>query len=319
METMSSQCPACDSAEFRLLFTASDRLYHTTSERFQVVECKQCRLMQLAPQPTPAELEQYYPKNYWFTPEGSAASRLEEIYRRFVLRDHVRFVERALRESGQTGPVLDVGCGGGLFLRLLRDRGFRVMGLDFSIDAARVAWTSNGVPATCATLSSAPLPPESFAAVTMFHVLEHLYDPRAYLEAARDLLRPEGRLIIQVPNAGCWQFLLLGATWNGVDVPRHLFDFRPADLDRLLDSCGFEVLRRKYFSLRDNPAGLATSLAPALDPMARRVRQSREGPRERLAKDLLYAAFVAAALPFTAIEAACRAGSTIMIEARKKT
>jgi hypothetical protein len=121
-----------------------------------------------------------------------------------------------------------------------------------------------------------------------------------------------------VPNAGCWQFLLLGPAWNGVDVPRHLCDFRPADLDRLLDSCGFEVVRRKFFSLRDNPAGLATSLAPSLDPMARRISHAPELPRIRLAKDLLYGALVLAALPFTVVEAACRAGSTIMIEARKK-
>src|SRR5262249_32004814 len=110
---------------------------------------------------------------------------------------------------------------------------------------------------------------------------------------------------------------LLGASWNGVDVPRHLYDFRPADLERMLDACGFKVPRRKYFSLRDNPAGLATSLAPGLDPMARRLPQSKEGPRERLAKDLLYGALVMASLPFTALEAACRAGSTIMIEAKK--
>jgi len=316
---MLSHCPACDGAEFQPLFTASDRLYRTTAERFQVVECKQCRLMRLSPQPEPAELENYYPKNYWFTPEASAASRLEEMYRRFVLLDHIRFVERALRESGESGPALDVGCGGGLFLRMLRDRGFRAIGLDFSLDAARAAWTSNHAPAACATLSLAPFRERSFSAITMFHVLEHLYDPRSYLRAAHDLLQPEGRLIIQVPNAACWQFRLLGAAWNGVDIPRHLYDYRPPDLDRLLDSCGFRVLRRKYFSLRDNPAGLATSLAPDLDPMARRIRKVKEGPGERLAKDLLYGALVAAALPFTAIAAACRAGSTIMIEARKKT
>ena len=52
--------------------------------------------------------------------------------------------------------------------------------------------------------------------------------------------------------------------------------------------------------------------------MARRIRGSEEGPRERLVKDLLYGALVMASLPFTALEAACRAGSTIMIEARKK-
>jgi len=316
---MSSHCPACDSVEFQLLFTASDRLYHTTSKKFQVVECKRCRMLQLTPQPTPSELETYYPKNYWYTLETSAASRLEEIYRRLVLRDHVRFVERAVRESAVSGPVLDVGCGGGLFLRMLQDRGFRVMGLDFSHEAAHVAWSLNHAPATCATLEAAPFPPLSCAAVTMFHVLEHLYDPRTYLQAAHELLRPGGRLIVQVPNAACWQFRLLGASWNGVDVPRHLYGFRPEDLDRMLDSCGFEMLRRKYFSWRDNPAGLATSLAPSLDPMARRIRRSKEGPSTRLVKDLLYGALVLAALPFTALEAACRAGSTIMIEARKKT
>jgi SAM-dependent methyltransferase len=316
---MPSQCPACGGVEFRLLFSASDRLYRTTDEMFQVVECKQCRRMQLAPQPTPAELEKYYPGNYWFTPESNAASQLEEIYRRFVLRDHVHFVERALQECEESGPVLDVGCGGGLFLGLLRERGIPGVGLDFSIDAARVAWTSNRVPAVCAKLSCAPFPPQSCAAVTMFHVLEHLHDPGCYLKAAHYLLQPDGRLIIQVPNAACWQFLLLGAAWNGVDVPRHLYNFRPPDLDRLLASCGFEVLRRKYFSLRDNPAGLATSLAPGFDPMARRIRQMPESPYERLVNDLLYFALVVASLPFTIVEAVCRAGSTIMIEARKKT
>ena len=155
--------------------------------------------------------------------------------------------------------------------------------------------------------------------ITMFHVLEHLYDPASYLDAARQLLRPGGRLIVQVPNASCWQFLLLGDRWSGVDVPRHLIDFRQSDLDALLGHCGFEVLRHKHFSLRDNPAGRATSFAPGLDPMARRLRGVAETPNQRLAKDLLYGAITLACLPFTVLEAACRAGSTIMVEARKKS
>ncbi len=153
----------------------------------------------------------------------------------------------------------------------------------------------------------------------MFHVLEHLYDPASYLDAARELLRPDGRLIIQVPNAACWQFLLFGERWNGVDVPRHLINFRLSDVDALLDHCGFEVLRHKHFSLRDNPAGMATSIAPSLDPMARRLRGVPETPNERLWKDLAYLGLVVASVPFTLFEAACRAGSTIMVEARKKS
>jgi hypothetical protein len=110
----------------------------------------------------------------------------------------------------------------------------------------------------------------------------------------------------------------LGENWSGLDVPRHLLTFRASDLEVLLERCGFEVVRHKYFSLRDNPAGLATSVAPWLDPMARRVRGVREGPRTKLFKDFLYFCLVLASAPLTLLEAACRAGSTVMVEARKK-
>jgi SAM-dependent methyltransferase len=312
-------CAACNCAETRFLFSASDRLFHTTTREFQVVECAGCGLLRLDPPPAAAELGDYYPANYWFAPDKSAAGSLEETWRRFVLRDHIRFVARALAGSGARGPVLDVGCGGGLLLHLLRERtGCAAIGLDSSADAARVAWQRNGVPAVRGSLETAPLPPASCAAVTMFHVLEHLHDVRPYLRAARELLAPQGRLIVQVPDAGCWQYRLLGKAWNGLDVPRHLYDFRARDLEGMLAACGFEVLRRKHFSLRDNPAGMASSLAPGLDPMARRVRGIVETPTGKLAKDLLYLAILGASLPFTVLEAACGAGSTIMLEARAR-
>jgi 2-polyprenyl-3-methyl-5-hydroxy-6-metoxy-1,4-benzoquinol methylase len=304
--------------------------------------------MRLLPQPDPSELPQYYPENYWFAPGETAAGELEALYRRIVIRDHVNFVRRAVEafeeaapaasaprlgrarsgrrqtnkeplSSSKEGLVLDVGCGGGLFLRMLAESGLPVVGLDSSLDAAILAWSQNGVPTVCGSLSRAPFAPNTCAAVTMFHVLEHLYRPLSYLEAARELLCPEGRLIVQVPNAACWQFLLLGERWSGLDVPRHLYQFRARDLEILLNQAGFEVLRTKHFSLRDNPAGLATSLAPWLDPMARRVRRVRESDNGKLLKDLLYFGLVVASLPVAVLEAACGAGSTIMVEARKKS
>ena len=310
-------CLVCGRTAFRARFTATDRLYGTTQTEFQIVECEGCGLMRLHPVPAPEDLPRYYPAHYWYAPDASLAARLEEAYRRLVLGDHVRFVARALAESGVSGPVLDVGCGGGLFPGLLRARGFAAIGLDSSPEAAAIAWRTNAVPALCGDLAQPPLRAATCAGVTMFHVLEHLYDPRAYLAAARVLLKPKGRLIVQVPNAACWQFRLLGSRWNGLDAPRHITDFRAHDLEALLAAAGFEVLRRKYFSLRDNPAGLATSLAPALDPMARRVRGLRETPGVRLIKNFAHFSLLAAALPFTLLEAAGRAGSSIMIEARK--
>ncbi|MDR3698017.1 MAG: class I SAM-dependent methyltransferase [Candidatus Sulfopaludibacter sp.] len=312
-----SACLICGSATTVMLFEASDRLYRTTQKKFSVVRCAECGLVRLDPVPRPGELPRYYPDNYWFTPDASPASRMEEAYRRLVLRDHVQFVAQAARRTRARGPLLDVGCGGGLFLGMMRERGFRVLGLDNSREAAAIAWRRQQAPAVCAMLEKAPFRAGSVAVLTMFHVLEHLYDPRAYLTAAYQLLEPDGRLVVQVPNAGCWQFRLLGPAWNGVDVPRHLFDFRAGDVEKLVQSCGFEVVRRKFFSLRDNPAGLASSLAPSLDPMARRVRRIEETGGARIVKDLAYLALVAGALPFTMLEAACGAGSTVMIEARR--
>ena len=134
-----SGCLVCGSDRFDALFRGSDRLYHTTTREFAVVRCGECGLVRLDPQPAPGELHLYYPENYWFAPDESAAGKLEERYRRLVLRDHVRFVEQALRSSRAAGPLLDVGCGGGLFLGMMRERGFRVLGLDNSREAAAIA------------------------------------------------------------------------------------------------------------------------------------------------------------------------------------
>ena len=313
-----SQCPMCGGDRASLLFRQTDRLHHTTEKLFGIVRCGQCGLVRLDPRPSPEELRRYYPDTYWFAPDQGLVARLEETYRRVVLRGHVSFVERALRASSAGGPLLDVGCGGGLFLGMMRLRGFRVAGLDTSREAASVAWRYHHVPAVVADLEHAPFRPGSFAGITMSHVLEHLSDPCVYLAAAHRLLAPDGRLVIFVPNAASLQFHLLGRRWNGLDVPRHLFDYRDRDVERMLEAMGFEVVRRSYFSLRDNPAGLATSVAPGLDPMARRVRKVREGAVARLAKDLAHFALVATALPFTLVEAALGAGSTVMMEARRK-
>jgi SAM-dependent methyltransferase len=276
-----------------------------------VVECAGCGLVRL--EPVPEELGRFYPKNYWFKPGTSLAARLEEYYRRLLIRDHVAFVEAALRDAG--GPVLDVGCGGGLFLGMLQERGARVLGLDNSAEAARAAWAQNRVTVLLGDLLQMPLANGSCGVVTMFHVLEHLPDPAGFLRAAKELMRPGGRLVVQVPNLDCWQYRLLGRNWNGVDVPRHLTDFRARDLEKLLGHCGFRVRRRKFFSWRDNPAGLASSLAPGLDPVARNVRGLDRSSAEKLLKDLIYLGMVMASVPFAAVEAAAGKGSSVMVEA----
>jgi hypothetical protein len=286
-------CPACDSPDYRVLFQATDRLYHATDGTFQLIECSRCRLVRLNPRPTPDELRGYYPERYW----SACAGRLEETCCRFLAWDQVDFVLRALRDAGASGPVVDMGHGGALRQRLAEE-GVRVIGAE--------------------ELGDGPGPEGGYAAITMFRQLERVEDPIACLVAARELLAPNGRLIVQVHNAACWQLLLLGENWIGFDVPRHLLSYRAEDVERLLAASGFEVVRRRFFSLRDNPSGFATSIAPGLDPAVREVRGAVESRGMRLAKHVLYFALVMGAVPLTVLEAACRAGSSFLVEARKK-
>lgn len=277
------------------------------------MECKGCGLVRLSPRPTAEQVAGFYAKNYWF-----AGGRLQEIYRRLVLLDHVHFGVRAARRAGGDGIVLDVGCGGGLFLRMMKERGFNVLGLDFSAEAARLARQQNGVTVLVGDLTTANLKPDTCALITMYHVVEHLLDPAAYLCAAGRLLQPDGRLIVQVPDRDCWEAALLGANWTGLDVPRHLHVFRSGDLRRLLRSCGFQIVRERHFSLRDHPAGLATGLAPSLDPVVRAIRGIDGGAAVRILKDFLYLGLTTAALPFTLLEALFGKGSSVTIEARRR-
>lgn len=311
----SEACPRCESGGYRTLYRGADRLYQTTNRQFSVVECSSCGLLRLDPFPTQQELKEFYPEDYWWEEEESTAGRLAEIYRGFVINDHVRFAKAAAVEGG---PLLDIGCGGGSFLTAMAHSGLPLFGSDISAKAAAQCSLKSGAPTVCAQLPKLPFHPGSFQTVTMYHVLEHLHDPVAAVEAVAALLPPGGRFIVQTPNASCWQLLLLGERWNGLDVPRHLINFRAEDLEELLEGCGFEVLRRKYFSVRDNPAGLAASLFPGLEPVARKLRGVEETPRVQLMKNALFFAITLAATPFTLLEAAGAAGSTIMIDAVRR-
>ena len=299
----------CGSDAATMVFSSTDRLYGLTDKTFDILRCAECGMIRLSPQPSGEELKAYYPDTYWFAPETTTTSGLEQTYRRLVLRDHLAFL-RHLR-----GPILDVGCGGGLLLAMLRERGVQGIGIDFSHSAGRAA-SRQGIPVVCGALADAPFPSGTFQAITMFHVVEHVPDPGGCLAAAHTLLADDGRLIVQVPNAASWQARLLGKKWVGFDVPRHLYTFREPDIVRLLQRHGFKVVRRKHFSLRDNPASLATSMAPSLDPMASKVRGKARLP---LVKDLAYLSLMLASLPFAAIEAGFKHGATIMVEAVRST
>jgi SAM-dependent methyltransferase len=204
----------------------------------------------------------------------------------------------------------------------MKSRGFEVLGFDSSSKAAEIAKSENGVDVIVGTrLEDAELREGAFDLVTLFHVMEHVTDPRSVLAQVRRLLTAHGRLILQVPNIESWQFRLFGAKWYGLDIPRHVIDYSNQSMQRLLRESGFQVRRTRHFNLRDNAPAFASSLCPGLDPVSRGIRQHRRNERESTmrawSRHLLYLGVVLSAYPFVIVESAAGAGATIMIEASK--
>lgn len=314
------KCPGCESARAERLWEVGDRLFRTTQERFQIARCQACGLLFLSP--TPSDVARHYPEGYWSRAEQEEVARglrlrLREIYRRLVLSDHVRFVRRVVNEQrkrGGTVTLLDVGCGDGSFLAASGDH--RSIGLDSSPTALRAA-RARGLAVIQSDLLRSPFPERSFSLITMFHFLEHVSPPQTYLAAARRLLADDGELVVQVPNAASWQARLLGPRWSGFDVPRHLVNYSVETLRATLASAGFCIVREKQFSLRDNAAALATSLAPALYPPARDARTTAASGLAAWLSDLAYFALTLGCLPFSLAESLFARGATIMVQAKK--
>jgi SAM-dependent methyltransferase len=238
-------------------------------------------------------------------------TRLEKSYREFVTKDHARFLSKCARgQPAGERLLLDVGCGSGTFLHVARQYGFKPHGMDVSARAAEIAGRQYGIPVRQGGIGSRVWDGQTFDFITMFHVLEHVPEPKLALESVRELLRPGGRLIIQVPNISSVQARIFGRLWYGLDVPRHVINFTPRALGHLLEEIGFGFRLSTRFSLRDNPASIASSLVPQLDPVRRKGRR-RSNPIVDGPLEVAYFGLFLLALPPAFLESVCHAGGTI--------
>ena len=261
--------------------TGSDVLFEATTKTFNLSSCSACHCLFIDPLPGESELASFYPAQYWWKASSGILKSLEGAYRKMALRDHVAFIARAAQ--GSSRRLLDVGCGSGTLLGLLKQRGFQVRGFDSSAEAAGIAKSENGVDVVVGSrLQEAGFGDESFDLVTLFHVMEHVTDPRSVLAEVRRVLRSTGRLVLQVPNIESWQFRLFGVRWYGLDVPRHVINYSNQAMQRLLAESGFKVCRTRHFNLRDNAPALASSLFPSWIPSAGAFASAAAAIRSRL-------------------------------------
>jgi len=314
-------CPVCLNPVTAPALVGTDFLFESTSKTFTLYSCEACRCLFLHPMPDSREIERFYPADYWWNARRSGGlKKLESVYRKLALHDHIAFITKAAGNRGV--DVLDVGCGSGTLLGLLKQRGFRVNGLDFSPEAAAIAKAENGVDVAVGSLEEAHFPAESFDVVTLFHVMEHVTNPRLVLAQVSRVLKPNGVAILQVPNIESWQFKIFGARWYGLDIPRHVIDYSRNSMLKLLADSGFVVNRIRHFNLRDNGPALVSSAFPSLDPVSRSVRHRKRNNDESRPvewfRHLMYLLLVTCAYPVVLLESAFGCGATIMIEAKKK-
>lgn len=137
--------------------------------------------------------------------------------------------------------LLDLGCGDGSFLALMRDAGWHVTGIDPDAKAARTAQERFGLTVIVGSLQDAGFPNQSFDAVTLSHVIEHVHDPVALLSECRRVLKPGGRAVIVTPNIRSLGHRRFGASWRGLEPPRHFNLFSSQTLRNCCQRAGLSV------------------------------------------------------------------------------
>jgi 2-polyprenyl-3-methyl-5-hydroxy-6-metoxy-1,4-benzoquinol methylase len=144
--------------------------------------------------------------------------------------------------------LLDVGSGDGDFLRRARASGYRVTGQEINADAVASARAA-GLDVRLGELGELGLAPASFDCIRLWHVLEHVPDPLAILRIARPLLRPQGLLIVGVPDFDSPARKLFGTRWSGLQLPFHRHHFTAGTLKATMGAAGFQVDRLRYRSV----------------------------------------------------------------------
>ena len=131
------------------------------------------------------------------------------------------------------GTLLEVGCGDGAKLAMLRSFGWRVVGQDLDTKAAHNAREKFGLDVRTTNVESIARTGVTFDAVIANHVIEHVSDPVAFVRYCTAMLAPGGRLVIMTPNIDSHGHHVFGRSWMGLDPPRHLFLFSPVSLARI--------------------------------------------------------------------------------------
>lgn len=259
MDTRSvPECYLCGSKGIPLYEALQDRILDSPGE-WDIKKCSNtyCGLIWLDPSPTEEDIGKAYQSYYTHQGPGESPG-----WRKFLLRTGLKAAAQFLlwimaisKEQDQLasmylndlkpGRLLEVGCGSGKFLNQMRSKGWLVEGVDLDSQAIEAARANYGVNVYNGRIEEMNYPSDSFDAVTMNHVIEHVHDPIALLRECHRILKPGGYLVIVTPNFNSWGHRKFGCHWRDLDPPRHLYLFSQKLLRECASRAGFKDSKTK--------------------------------------------------------------------------
>lgn len=236
-------CPICHSKKQTDLFKVPDRFKLQDGDIFQLVSCEQCELVFLNPRPKPDTISQFY-QNVEYQPFLSTQKKLsifEQLYtliRTFANKNKFRKILK-LKPPGR---ILDIGCGTGEFLNVMKLNGWETFGVEKDSSAVEFAKSAYNLNVKTGELAEAGFEKKGFDVISMWHVLEHVYQPCDELNRIKDLLKNDGVLLIAVPNIASPDAGFYKNNWIALDTPRHLTHFTEKNMADLCSRNGFQVV-----------------------------------------------------------------------------
>jgi len=236
------KCYSCESQRAVPYMQAVDD-YTGRPGTFSYVQCADCSLVYQSPRLTMAKVQDFYDDAYLSHQKKLDFGALTPVVN-WALSGHDRRKAELVRRHARLGSashVLDVGCARGTFLKHIRERyGATVTGVDFK-DMRQVT-DLEGIDFRLGLFYEQDFGDATFDVVTMWHFLEHCYDPVRSLTMARDHLADDGVLVLEVPDLGSLSFKLFGKHWPGVQAPQHTVLFDRRSLHGLLEKSGLRIV-----------------------------------------------------------------------------
>jgi ubiquinone/menaquinone biosynthesis C-methylase UbiE/transcription elongation factor Elf1 len=236
MHTLNN-CQICNGNNFTQFETCKD--YTVSKEEFSIVSCNNCGFKFTNPIPELSNLGNYYKSVDYISHSNSTKGLVNSLYqfvRKFTLVKKLQLIERLTKQSkSQSKYLLDVGCGTGEFLNACKNAGWHVQGVEPNTDVRNAAQKKYHLTVNDENYLESAFE-NSYDCITMWHVLEHVPHLNERILRLSKLLKPNGTLIVAVPNCSSYDAKHYGKFWGAYDVPRHLHHFTPKDIETLANN-----------------------------------------------------------------------------------